>query len=52
MFRDKIIIFFIYIIFDIELVVKEIIMIKDGKFLMKGIYKDILSYMENKVYNV
>ena len=27
-------------------------MIKDGKLLMKGTHKDILSHMENKVYNV
>ncbi|MCP8333574.1 ABC transporter ATP-binding protein [Clostridioides difficile] len=52
MSRDKIIILSTHIIFDIESVAKETIMIKDGKLLMKGTHKDILSNMENKVYNV
>ncbi|MCR1643185.1 ABC transporter ATP-binding protein [Clostridioides difficile] len=52
MSRDKIIILSTHIISDIESVAKETIMIKDGKLLMKGTHKDILSNMENKVYNV
>ncbi|HBG4019257.1 TPA: ABC transporter ATP-binding protein [Clostridioides difficile] len=52
MSRDKIIILSTHIISDIESVAKETIMIKDGKLLMKGTHKDILSHMENKVYNV
>lgn len=45
MSRDKIIILSTHIISDIESVAKETIMIKDGKLLMKGTHKDILSHM-------
>ncbi len=50
--RDKIIILSTHIISDIESVAKETIMIKNGKLLMKGTHKEILSHMENKVYNI
>ncbi|MGO0984902.1 ABC transporter ATP-binding protein [Clostridioides difficile] len=50
--RDKIIILSTHIISDIESVAKETIMIKNGKLLMKGTHKEILSHMQNKVYNI
>lgn len=50
--RDKIIILSTHIISDIESVAKETIMIKEGKLLMKGTHREILSDMNNKVYNI
>lgn len=50
--RDKIIILSTHIISDIESVAKETIMIKKGELLMKGTHKEILSDMNNKVYNI
>ncbi|KPI52419.1 ABC transporter ATP-binding protein [Clostridioides difficile] len=50
--RDKIIILSTHIISDIESVAKETIMIKNGKLLVKGTHKEILSHMENKVYHI
>lgn len=50
--RDKIIILSTHIISDIESVAKETIMVKEGKLLMKGTYREILSDMNNKVYNI
>ncbi|MCC0629213.1 MULTISPECIES: ABC transporter ATP-binding protein [unclassified Clostridioides] len=50
--RDKIIILSTHIISDIESVAKETIMIKNGKLLVKGTHREILNYMENKVYNI
>ncbi|MEW9990993.1 ABC transporter ATP-binding protein [Clostridium butyricum] len=50
--RDKIIILSTHIISDIESVAKETIMVKEGKLLMKGTHREILSDMNNKVYNI
>ncbi|MBN1058659.1 ABC transporter ATP-binding protein [Clostridium botulinum] len=50
--RDKVIILSTHIISDIESVAKETIMIKKGKLLMKGTHREILSDMNNKVYNI
>ncbi|MBS4842077.1 MULTISPECIES: ABC transporter ATP-binding protein [Clostridium] len=50
--RDKIIILSTHIISDIESVAKETIMVKEGKLLMKGTHREILSDMDNKVYNI
>ncbi|MBB6624487.1 ABC transporter ATP-binding protein [Clostridium gasigenes] len=50
--RDKIIILSTHIISDIESVAKETIMVKNGKLLMKGTHKEILSDMANKVYSI
>lgn len=50
--RDKIIILSTHIISDIESVDKETIMVKNGKLLMKGTHKEILSDMANKVYSI
>ncbi|NFG76760.1 ABC transporter ATP-binding protein, partial [Clostridium botulinum] len=50
--RDKAIILSTHIISDIESVAKETIMIKKGKLLMKGTHREILSDMNNKVYNI
>lgn len=50
--RDKIIILSTHIISDIESVAKETIMIKNGKLLVKGTHKEILSHMKNKVYHI
>ena len=43
--RDKIIILSTHIISDIESVAKETIMVKEGKLLMKGTHREILSDM-------
>ena len=50
--RDMIIILSTHIISDIESVAKETIMVKEGKLLMKGTHREILSDMNNKVYNI
>ncbi|GEQ18844.1 ABC transporter ATP-binding protein [Clostridium butyricum] len=50
--RDKIIILSTHIISDIESVAKETIMVKEGKLIMKGTHREILSDMNNKVYNI
>lgn len=50
--RDKIIILSTHIISDIESVAKETIMVKEGKLLMKETHREILSDMNNKVYNI
>lgn len=50
--RDTIVILSTHIISDIESVAKETIMIKDGKVLLQGTHREILSGMEGKVYSL
>nr|WP_308741972.1 ABC transporter ATP-binding protein [uncultured Anaerocolumna sp.] len=50
--KDKIIILSTHIISDIESIAKETIMIKEGKIIMKGSHREILSDMNGKVYRI
>ncbi|WP_097013959.1 ABC transporter ATP-binding protein [Anaerocolumna aminovalerica] len=50
--KDKIIILSTHIISDIESIAKETIMIKEGKIIMKGSHREILSDMNSKVYRI